>query len=102
MLNAKTQIDIESLARMQWAGDIPEITNPARQPWEREFVGRDFSEFVDLEKLKYSAVPVEYDQAQVAAARRADGSVDVARTIETGQPTSTTRRDVTLMLADRD
>jgi hypothetical protein len=83
------------------AGDIPEISNPARQPWEREFVARDFSEFVDLEKLRYAALPVEYDQAEVAAARRSDGSVDVARTIETGQPTSTTRRDVTLMLADR-
>jgi Protein of unknown function (DUF1698) len=84
------------------AGSLPELGNPDRKDWERDFIARDFSEFIDLEKLRYATEPVEYDVAAVTAVRRADGSVDVAKTVAAGQPLSTTRRDVTLMLADRD
>jgi hypothetical protein len=80
----------------------PELINPEKKAWERDFVARDFGEFLDLQLLPEQTTPVEYDSARVKAAVREDGSVDVARTVAECEPRTTTRREVTLMLADRD
>jgi hypothetical protein len=80
----------------------PELVNPSRQAWERDFVARDFGEFLDVQLLSKQTVPVEYDSSRVLAAVREDGSVDVARTVSEAEPRRTTPREVTLMLSDRE
>jgi hypothetical protein len=84
------------------AGTPKELANPERRGWEREYIARDFSEFVDLTRLETKTEPVTYKDAAVTAARLSDGTVDVAKTVAEGEPRTVVARDVTLMLADRD
>jgi hypothetical protein len=79
-----------------------ELSNPERRGWEREYIGRDFSEFIDLATLETKTDPVSYDASAVTAARFEDGTADVAKTVAEGAPRTVVPRDVTLMLGDRD
>lgn len=83
------------------AASPKELSNPERRGWEREYIGRDFSEFIDLSALETKTAPVSYDASAVTAARFEDGTADVAKTVAEGPPRTVVARDVTLMLGDR-
>jgi len=77
-----------------------DIADPQKRAWERDYIARDFSEFIDLSRLSLPVTPVSYDQSRSTAIRQTDGSIDIASTVQKGVPTPVTKQDTTLMLAD--